>query len=153
MAAITFDRFEIVHVYGGGQIETQTAASIADRKGKAVMVTPSTGRVEPVNSTDVDIEAPIIVGLCATNAQTSLAVESVTILTHALLDVGQTALSGLNFGAPVFLSNTDYVLDTAAGTNRVIVGTVVPVFRNELGTDKLLLLDTRHLMHPVVFPE
>lgn len=148
MAVITFDRFEVVHVYEGGQIETQTAASIPNRKGKAVMVTPSTGRVEPVNSTDVTAGVPIIIGLCATNTQTTLPVESVTILTHALLDVGQTALAGLNFGAPVFLSDTDYLLDTVQGLNRVIVGNVIPVFRDELGTDKLLLIDTRYLMHP-----
>lgn len=51
-------------------------------------------------------------------------------------------LDALNYGAPVYLSNTDGRLGDTAGTTSVKVGQVVPGFSNLRGTnpDKLLLV-------------
>lgn len=151
MALITFQYFNVVRQFEDGQWTGLTAASVADRRGKIFKVNAS-GLAEAVNATDIDIEVPAVVGFAATNESSNLAQESITLYTHALVDVGRDALSGLDIGDPVFLSDTDHRAGDAEGTNRVIIGTVKGVIRSELGTDKLLLIDTRHLMHPVVFP-
>lgn len=61
------------------------------------------------------------------------------IMRKGLLDVGE-ALSSLNFGAKVYLSDTDKTLADAAGTVTVVVGNVVPGFGATAG-DKLLQVD------------
>lgn len=61
------------------------------------------------------------------------------IMRKGLLDVGE-ALAGLNFGAKVYLSNTDKTLADAAGTVSVLVGHVVPGFGATTG-DRLLEVD------------
>lgn len=52
-------------------------------------------------------------------------------------------LSGLNFGAPIYLSNTDGTLADAAGTTTVLIGRVISGLSVTVGTtaDKLLLLE------------
>lgn len=52
-------------------------------------------------------------------------------------------LSGLNYDAAVYLSDTDGALADAAGTVSVVVGRVIPGTSVNLGTayDKLLLVD------------
>ncbi len=52
---------------------------------------------------------------------------SVTVVRGGLIDVGD-ALDAMAFGAPVYLSDTDGQLDTAAGTTTVIVGRVHPIW-------------------------
>lgn len=52
---------------------------------------------------------------------------SVTVVAGGVLDVGD-ALDAMAFGAPVYLSDTDGQLDTAAGTVPVIVGRVRPLW-------------------------
>lgn len=44
-----------------------------------------------------------------------------------------TALDALNFGAPVYLSDTDGAMDSAAGTVSVLLGHVIPIW-NGSGT-------------------
>lgn len=93
-----------------------------------------------------------LTGANATNA-TEAAIEGVAIdeatkeggaivyTKHALVDVGD-ALDALDFGDPVFLSNTDKKFADAAGTQSVQVGEVYPLFSGE-SADKVLLIDVR----------
>lgn len=65
----------------------------------------------------------------------------VTLLRKGVLD--GFALDALDFGADVFLSNTDGTLADTAGTVSTVVGHVVPGTATTLGTtyDKLLFVD------------
>jgi hypothetical protein len=69
----------------------------------------------------------------------TLAGATVTVMKRGLLDVG-VALDAMAYGAPVYLSNTDGTLDTAAGTVSTIVGYVVPAW-GATTADKLLLVN------------
>lgn len=51
--------------------------------------------------------------------------EAVTIINSGIVDVG-AALDALNFGVPVYLSDTDGTLADGNGTVNLIVGRVVP---------------------------
>ncbi len=52
-------------------------------------------------------------------------------------------LSGMNYDAPVYLSDTDGTLNTSAGTVSTIIGRVIPAHAQTLGNspDKLLYVD------------
>lgn len=62
----------------------------------------------------------------------------VTIINQGIVDVGE-GLAGLNFGALVYVSDTDGTFADAAGTVSVIAGQVIPGFGNTTA-DKLLWL-------------
>lgn len=64
--------------------------------------------------------------------------EAVTILNQGLVDVGD-ALDGLNYGAEVYVSDTDGAFADGAGTVSIIAGQVVPGW-GSTGGDKLLWL-------------
>ena len=64
--------------------------------------------------------------------------ETVTILNQGVADVGD-ALAALNFGATVYVSDTDGTFADTAGTVSVAAGTVVPGWGNTTA-DKLLWL-------------
>ena len=53
--------------------------------------------------------------------------ETVTIINQGTVDVGE-ALAALNFGALVYVSNTDGSFADAAGTVSVVAGQVVPLW-------------------------
>jgi hypothetical protein len=61
------------------------------------------------------------------------------IMRKGLLDVGE-ALAGLNFGAKVYLSDTDKTLADANGTVTVLIGHVAPSF-GATTADRLLAVD------------
>lgn len=63
----------------------------------------------------------------------------VSITRNAILDVGE-ALASLNFGAAVYLSDTDKTLADGAGTVSTIIGYVVPGF-GATTADKLLRVE------------
>lgn len=52
-------------------------------------------------------------------------------------------LSGVDFGSPVYLSNTAGAVDTAAGTVSTVVGRVIPIHGNPLdvGPGKAIYFD------------
>ncbi len=157
MALLTFTDFKPIRVADLGQQETYTvAASTAGvgstRQGVVFMLQASTGKAEICNSTDIDIEVPKLVGFASTPQRSNLAEESVTILREADVFVGATALDGLDFGDPVYLSDTDGRAADAAGTNTVILGYVVPCFIGNLGTDRVLRISTSHLSIPPTVP-
>lgn len=62
--------------------------------------------------------------------------KAITVVRDGLLDVGE-ALSGLAYGAAVYLSDTDGTLADAAGTVSVIAGRVEPGWGSTT-SDKLL---------------
>jgi hypothetical protein len=64
--------------------------------------------------------------------------EAVTIINQGLVDVGE-ALAALNFGALIYVSDTDGAFADAAGTVTVIAGMVVPVWGSPTA-DRLLWL-------------
>lgn len=59
--------------------------------------------------------------------QSGVANEAVTILKKGIVYLG-SALSGLAYDAPVYLSDTEGTLADAAGTVSTVVGHVVPIF-------------------------
>lgn len=66
--------------------------------------------------------------------------QAVTVVREGLLDIGD-ALSGVAFGAPIYISDTDGTLSDSAGdsTVDVIFGRVVPGWGSSTA-DKLLLV-------------
>lgn len=71
-------------------------------------------------------------------SRTVAAGEALTIYVVAILDGYD--LSGLNYRAPVYLSNTVGRLSDSAGGTSIIIGRVYPVYATNLGVapDKLL---------------
>lgn len=66
--------------------------------------------------------------------------QACTVLRHGVVE--GLDLSGLAYGAPVYLSDTKGALADAAGTVSVKIGNVVPAHANRSGSpDKLLLVD------------
>lgn len=65
--------------------------------------------------------------------------EAVTLVKRGVLDLG-SALDGLDFDDPVYLSDTDGTLADSAGTVTIKIGRVVPGFGNTTA-DKLLYVD------------
>lgn len=55
---------------------------------------------------------------------------TVTIVHQGPVDLGKDALSALNFGVPVYLSDTDGKLADAAGTVSKVIGAVLPIWGN-----------------------
>lgn len=73
--------------------------------------------------------------------KTVAAGEAVTAIRKGVMDGWD--LSGLNYDAAVYASDTDGRLDTAAGTVSLVIGRVIPATANLLGAspDKLLFVD------------
>jgi hypothetical protein len=65
----------------------------------------------------------------------------VSLTRNAILDVGE-ALASLNFGAKIYLSDTDKTLADAAGTVSQVIGYVIPGF-GATTADKLLKVEVQ----------
>lgn len=153
MASIAVENFSVVRIFEDGGYECQMNAHVAARQGKCFYVNTSNKAVIADASTSGGVGT--LMGLAATPSRTNLANESVTLLRHAEVFVGATALSGLAYGAPVYASDTAGEITGVVGesTEAVQIGYVIGVNRDTLGTDKLLLVDTRHLPIVIVHPE
>lgn len=90
------------------------------------------GTVTPANATTTTENK--FAGV-ATNKSTRIG-QAVTVVRDGLLDVGD-ALDAMAFGDPIYLSDTDGVFATTAGTTSVVAGTVVPAHGNGPTADKL----------------
>jgi hypothetical protein len=64
---------------------------------------------------------------------------TITPMKRGILDIGN-ALSGVNYGAPIYLSDTDGTLADSAGTVSTIVGYCIAAWGNTTA-DKLLLVN------------
>lgn len=123
------DQAQVVQQYTGPAVEAIT-------EGQRCRFDASTGQIALGNGTTAAEVAP---GGIATHA--AAAGEAVTIINQGIVDVG-TALDALNFGDPVYVSDTDGTFSTAVGdsTVDVIVGRVVPGWDAATG-QKLLALN------------
>lgn len=104
--------------------------------GAPVRLDTSSGRFTNANGT-TSAEARVW-GIATKSAAAG---EPVTVVRRGILDGWD--LSGMNYDAAVYLSDTDGRLDTAAGTVTVILGRVVPGTATTLGTafDKVLSVE------------
>jgi hypothetical protein len=139
MATITPTRFKVVHFWE--TLDTLTSEAITDRAGQLLFCDTTTGKAEPATADDVANFSPLL-GFATTDAKSNLASESVTLLIFGVVDLGRGVLSSYDIGAKVYLAD-DGTLDSTAGTEPVIVGTVIPVYRHDGSYDKLLRVDTR----------
>jgi hypothetical protein len=113
---------------------TGPAAEAIDA-GEAVFIGASTGKYELADqgeATEDDVEGVAVISANVANI-------TITILRKGLLDVGD-ALSGLDYGALVYLSDTPGQLADADPGNGVVVGQVVPAW-GYTTADKLLRVD------------
>lgn len=134
IALTTAARVEVVE-----SIEQMTLpAAEAITPGAPVRLDTSTGKFTNANGTTTG-EARVY-GI-ATGGAAIAAGEPVTAIRQGVMD--GFALSGLNYDAAVYLSDTDGRLADAAGTVSTVVGRVIPGTSTTLGTsyDKLLLVD------------
>lgn len=134
IALVTANRVEIVESIEQMTLPTDEAVN----PGQAARLATATGKFTKANATTAP-EARIY-GI-ATGGLANTSGQPVTAIKKGVIDGYD--LSGLNYDAPVYLSDTDGALDTAAGTVSVVVGRVIPATGQTLGTalDKLLLVD------------
>lgn len=133
LALVTANTIRIV----GIPIEQYTIPGVESiTAGQAVRLDTSSGKLTKSNGTSTS-EARVFGIATRTPEATGL---GVTIVRHGVLDGFD--LSGLNYDAPVYLSDTDGALSTSAGTVEKVVGRVIPGFAGGLAAaDKLLLID------------
>jgi hypothetical protein len=119
--------------------EITLPAGEAITAGEVVRVTAATGKWEH-DKADESATVTALRGVAIEDRRNTNS--PVTAVRRGILDVGD-ALAALNYGAPVYLGDTDGVMDTAEGTNVVIIGWVYPNFGVSAGTaaDKLLYVD------------
>lgn len=132
IALITANKVEIVE-----SIEQMTLPAVeAISAGQAVRLDTSTGKFTKANGSSSG-EARIY-GIAT---KTVAAGEPVTAIRKGVLD--GFALSGLNYDAAIYLSDTDGTLANTTGTVSVEVGRVIPGAGVTLGTsfDKILFVD------------
>jgi hypothetical protein len=119
------------------KIESQITAPAneAITKGDVVRYNTTTGMLTPANAT-TDAEARAV-GIAITAA--TQANETITVVRRGLLDLGDIFTSA-NYDDDVYLSDTDGVMATTAGSATVIIGQVVPAWTGTT-PDKLLWVD------------
>ena len=131
IALTTADRVEVVE-----SIEQHTAkASEAITAGFAVRLDTTTGKFTPANGTTAG-EARIY-GIATATVATN---GDLTAIRKGVMDGWVFSQA---YDAAIYLSDTDGRLGDAAGTVSVVVGRVLPVFGQTLGTaaDKVLFVD------------
>jgi hypothetical protein len=132
IALVTANRVTVVE----STIQMTLPAAEAITAGQAVRLDTSSGKFTKANGTDAAESR--IYGIAT---RTVVAGEAVTAIRKGVID--GHALSGLDYDAAVYLSDTDGALADAHGTVTVAVGRVVPGTATTLGTayDKLLFVD------------
>lgn len=108
--------------------------------GQVVRIDTTTGKITKSNATSAAEGRSLGVAL-----RTAAAGEAVTVLRRGIVDGYD--LSGLNYDAAVYVSNTDGGLADAAGTVGIEAGRVLGGFSTTIGTaaDKLLLVEFSRL--------
>jgi hypothetical protein len=134
IALVTALRVEIVESLEQATLPTAEVVN----PGQAARFDTATGRFTKANGTTAPEGR--VYGI-ATGGRANVAGQPVTVIKKGVIDGFD--LSGLAYDAPVYLSDTDGALDTAAGTVPIVVGRVIPASGQTLGTalDKLLLVD------------
>lgn len=143
MANINLDTADRVEVVGIPRRQLTAPALEAIEAGAPVRFDPTTGKFRNGNATDMTEGA--IYGIVPRSVAAG---EAVTAIAEGVLDGYD--LSGLNFNAPVYLSDTDARIADAAGTKAILIGRVVPGFSNLRGTTADKLLDVNVAHHALV---
>lgn len=131
---VTSGRVEVVE-----SLEQMTlAAAEAITAGAPVRLDTTTGKFTNANGTTL-AEARVY-GIAT---RTVVAGEALTALRHGVMDGFD--VSGLDYDAGVYLSDTDGRVNNASGTIPIVLGRVVPGTATTLGTayDKLVHVDVR----------
>jgi predicted RecA/RadA family phage recombinase len=126
------DKIDVVQSF----MQLTAPALEAIEAGAPVRIDPTTGKFRNGNGTDMT-EGKFF-GLAIRSVAAG---EALTVIRRGIVD--GIDLSGLNYGATVYLSDTDGSISGTAGTKAVTVGYVVPGFAQLLGSaaDKLLMVD------------
>lgn len=122
---------EVTKVFTVQQFTGPAAEAIT--KGQRCRFDASTGKITKGNATNATEGKRGGIALESAGAG-----EAVTILNQGLVNVGE-ALAALNWGAEVYVSDTDGAFADAAGTVSIIAGQVVAGW-GSVGGDKLLWL-------------
>lgn len=130
---VTADRVTVVDVHAR---QRTLPAAEAITAGMAVRYDPSTGKFTRAKGTDAT-EA----NAYGVATRTVRAGDALTAVRKG--DMDGWDLSGLDYGDPVYLSDTDGRLADAAGTVTKLIGRVAPATATTLGTayDKILDVD------------
>lgn len=135
MADLTITAGDVAPVKTIMQFTGPAAETIA--AGQYVRFDASTGKMTKGNATSAGEAADGGIALDG-----GIAGQALTAVHYGIVDVGD-ALAALDYGAEVFLSDTDGVLADAAGSTAKRIGVVVPGWGNTTA-DKLLFVDLRH---------
>lgn len=117
-------------------IQMALIAAEAITAGEAVRIDTSAGKFTGANGSSTTENR--IYGIAKVTVPAGM---PVTAIRKGVLDGFD--LSGMNYDAAVYLSDTDGTLATSAGTVSTVVGRVIPASSPVLGTspDKLLFVD------------
>lgn len=136
MAAVALTTAGVLNVVGTP--ETQMTAPFAETCaiGQCVRIDTSTGKWTLAKATDTSENR--IYGILVSKDQAGAVG---TAVRKGVLD--GFAVSGKDYDAPLYLSDTDGTVADAAGTVSTVLGRVVPAFNTSLGTaaDKLFFVD------------
>jgi hypothetical protein len=139
MATLTLEYVQLVHNYETSSLTVKSGETVSDRRGKYLRVDATTGKAMLGNATTAT-EVGTLRGV-ALSTQTHVG-DSVTLLRHGLMDWGD-ALDDMDFGDPIYLSDTDGTFADAAGTvTTAICGYVWPVFEHDGTVKKLAYINT-----------
>ena len=109
--------------------------------GQWCRLDPSTGKVALGKATDLAEAAPGGMALSAVAAG-----GAVTVVKAGIVDIGD-ALGTINFGASIYLSDTDGTLADGTGTKTKVVGRVEPGWASTT-VDRLLRIDQADAFTP-----
>lgn len=124
----------VLDQFTGPAVEAITA-------GQWVRLDPSTGKIALGKATDLNEAAPGGIALSAAAAGAVL-----TVVTAGIVDIGD-ALGTINFGANIYLSDTDGTLADGTGTKTKVVGRVEPGWAHTT-VDRLLRIDQADAFTP-----
>lgn len=135
MASITIDatKVRIVRFDEVGLLENVAEAALV--AGKHMKCDATTGKFEEAQGDSTTTAGAMRWLLCKSCA----AGDAVTGVRGALIDLGPSALDGLNFGAPLYLADDGGISATVGdSTAAVVVGVVVPGWASGQTADRLM---------------
>lgn len=139
MTAVTPTDFRVVENWEVGTLTVKSGEAISSRKGKFVRADGTTGKAMLANASSAS-ELGGLHGFAMSDER--VLGDSVGLFRFGLVDLG-SGLDSLDFGASVYLADTDSTFDTTAGTVSTVVGKVYPVWEDDGSVKKLLQVDVR----------
>lgn len=140
MALLTLEYVQLVANFEPTSLTVKGGETISDRRGKYLRVDGTTGKAMLGNATSAG-EVGGLRGIALSDQK--YVGDSVTLLRHGLMDFGD-ALDGMDYGATIYVSDTDGTLADAAGTvTTATAGKVWPVFEHDGTVKKLAYIDLR----------